>query len=81
MVPTDSARLTWNHSRIFGDLVNFNPQVHVLAADGVFGTDAVFVELARMRIYASEDSLIASLRAGLLDDQGPHPGVGGPNHA
>ena len=31
----------------------------------------------RMRIHASEDSLIVSLRAGLLDDPGPHPGVGG----
>ena len=29
----------------FGDLVNFHPHVHVLAADGVFGTDEVFVEL------------------------------------
>jgi len=77
MVLTDSTRLTWKHSQTFGGLVNFNPHVHVLAADGVFGTDGVFVELARMRIYASEDSLIVSLRAGLLDDPGPHPGVGG----
>jgi len=29
----------------FGDLVNFNPHVHVLAADGVFRADGVFVEL------------------------------------
>ena len=35
MVLTDSARLTWHHSQTFGDLVNFNPHVHVLA-DGVF---------------------------------------------
>jgi len=29
----------------FGDLVNFHPHVHVLAADGVFGVDGSFVEL------------------------------------
>ena len=29
----------------FGDLVNFHPHVHVLAADGVFRADGVFVEL------------------------------------
>ncbi len=29
----------------FGDLANFNPHVHVLAADGVFGPDGTFVLL------------------------------------
>ena len=29
----------------FGDLVTFNPHIHVLAADGVFRTDSVFVVL------------------------------------
>jgi hypothetical protein len=29
----------------FGDLVNFNPHVHVLAADGVFQADGTFVHL------------------------------------
>ena len=30
----------------FGDLVNFNPHVHVLAADGAFLPDGRFVTLA-----------------------------------
>ena len=29
----------------FGDLVNFNPHLHVLAADGVFGADGTFSAL------------------------------------
>jgi hypothetical protein len=29
----------------FGDLVNFHPHVHVLAADGIFRDDGVCVEL------------------------------------
>jgi hypothetical protein len=29
----------------FGDLVTFNPHIHVLAADGLFRTDGVFVAL------------------------------------
>ena len=29
----------------FGDLANFNPHLHVLAADGVFGADGVFAAL------------------------------------
>jgi hypothetical protein len=29
----------------FGDLVNFNPHLHVLAADGVFLPDGAFVGL------------------------------------
>jgi hypothetical protein len=29
----------------FGDLANFNPHLHVLAADGVFGADGTFIAL------------------------------------
>jgi len=29
----------------FGDLANFNPHLHVLAADGVFGADGAFTAL------------------------------------
>jgi len=29
----------------FGDLVTFNPHIHVLAADGVFGADGTFTLL------------------------------------
>src|SRR5712691_10595904 len=29
----------------FGDLLTFNPHIHVLAADGVFRADGVFVAL------------------------------------
>jgi hypothetical protein len=32
----------------FGDLVNFNPHLHVLAADGVFLADGRFVALPRV---------------------------------
>lgn len=31
--------------QIFGDLLNFNPHVHALAAAGVFRADGGFVEL------------------------------------
>ena len=31
--------------RPFGDLANFNPHLHVLAADGVFGADGGFIAL------------------------------------
>lgn len=30
----------------FGDLANFNPHLHVLAADGVFGADGTFIAVA-----------------------------------
>ena len=29
----------------FGDLANFNPHLHVLAADGVFGAEGTFIAL------------------------------------
>ena len=31
--------------RTFGDLANFNPHLHVLAADGVFGAEGAFIAL------------------------------------
>ena len=30
----------------FGDLANFNPHMHVLAADGVFGADGTFIAVS-----------------------------------
>jgi len=37
-----------------GDLVTFNPHIHVLAADGVFRTDAVFVALPAIPVKLLE---------------------------
>ena len=34
--------------QIFGDLANFNPHLHVLAADSVFGADGTFSALPPM---------------------------------
>ena len=47
----------------FGDLVNFHPHVHVLAADGVFGADGSFVELPSI----PEALLEAGFRRAVLD--------------
>ena len=38
----------------FGDLVIFNPHIHVLAADGVFRADSVFVVLPAIPVKLLE---------------------------
>lgn len=47
----------------FGDLVTFNPHIHVLAADGVFAADGKFVHLPAIPAKLLE----AGLRARVLD--------------
>ena len=46
----------------FGDLVNFHPHVHVLAADGAFRADSAFVELPAV----PEELLSAAFRSEVL---------------
>ena len=41
----------------FGDLVTFNPHIHVLAADGVFGADGTFTLLSAIPSKLLESSL------------------------
>jgi hypothetical protein len=47
----------------FGDLVNYNPHIHVLAADGAFGADGAFTALPPI----PRKLLEASFRKGVLD--------------
>ena len=47
----------------FGDLVNINPHIHVLAADGVFRADGVFVKLPAVPTQLLE----LGLRSQVLD--------------
>ncbi|MEX2198161.1 MAG: transposase, partial [Burkholderiales bacterium] len=64
----------------FGDLANFNPHVHVLAADGAFGRDGRFVPLlavpevlltegfrrAVLAFFVSQHALSEDLRGHML---------------
>lgn len=51
----------------FGDLANFNPHLHVLAADGVFGADGTFLCLPPVLEFLTGNKAISGeLRAKML---------------
>ncbi len=57
----------------FGDLANFNPHVHVLAADGAFLADGTFVPLPPV----PEGLLVEGFRRAVLEFLVQHAAISG----